>query len=149
MARDTLGFSAAAGITRTLSVAAYLNMKHLLFALLLLTLATAAWAEWVKFGEDSNYASYYYDPDTIEKDGRIVRVWEIQDLVKPERLGDLSRRMRNEYDCDEKRYRILSGAAYSEQMAGGRTLLSRDVPGKWQLTTPETYHEELIALLCK
>jgi len=122
---------------------------RLILSFLMAMLVAPAWAEWVKWSEDTSYATYYYDPATIEKNGHSARVWMIQDLKKPERLGDLSRHFLDEYDCNEARYRYLSVTAYSDQMARGRALLSREALSEWQYIAPQTFEARLLAILCK
>jgi len=62
---------------------------RLILAPLLMALATPAWAEWVKYSQDADGASYYFDPVTVKKRGHVRRVWEIRDLRKRPRSAKM------------------------------------------------------------
>lgn len=115
---------------------------------LLLTLAAApAWADWVKVSE-TDEVTFYIDPATIRKDGNLRRVWEIQDLKKPDKEGVMSRRGLLEYDCKDERDRVLSFSAHSDPMAGGKLLFSLNEPGKWDYIPPETLRRTTMRIAC-
>jgi len=94
---------------------------------LLVFLALPAKAEWVKYGEN-DAMSFYLDPDTVRKENNVRRVWEFQDLKKPDDAGALSRRFLWEIDCAENQYRTLAYSAHSEARLEGKLLvLSTDL----------------------
>ena len=103
---------------------------RVVITLLLLIAATPAWAEWMKVSE-TNVTVHYIDIRTIIYIGQMRRVWVIQDLKKRDPDGELSMRMLNEYDCAEKRWRTLSLSTHSGPMAGGRSLVSGNIPSEW------------------
>ena len=70
-----------------------------LFIFFVMLLAGSAWAEWVVFGETET-ATSYFDPATIRKDGNMRRVWQLQDLREQGKIGEMSRRIRYEYDLN-------------------------------------------------
>ena len=119
--------------------------KTLLLALLLLT--GSAWAEWVRVGESKNYYQYI-DPATIRKDGNLFRVWEISDLKTRSTDGDLSRRIRYEYDCKQERIKLLSFSTHSGPMANGTTLLSDSSDGEWLHIPPGSIGESVLKIVC-
>ena len=123
-------------------------MKKLLLTLLASLLVTgAAWAEWVEVGETDN-TYYYIDPATIRKDGNLVRVWEIQNLKQRQKDGELSRRIRSEYDCKQERAKLLSISEHSEAMASGTTLRSVIGNGQWDDMPPGTAGEIVLKIVC-
>lgn len=122
-------------------------MKKLLLVGLML-LAGSAWAEWVKDNE-SEEAQFFYDPDTIRKDGNMRRVWRLQNLKQRGQYSEMSRRMRMEYDCINERSRILADSFHSEPMAGGKTLHSDDADDIiWREIPPGTIAAAMLKIVC-
>lgn len=119
--------------------------RTLLLALLLAT--SSAWAGWVLVAQNDDI-DFYIDPKTIRKDGNFVRVWEIQDLKQRAKDGELSRRMRLEYDCKQERQRALSYSTHSEPMARGKTILSFTPPSEWVEIPPNTSVEFSLKIVC-
>lgn len=120
-------------------------MKTLLLALLLVT--GSAWAEWVRVGE-SDAIEQYIDPATIRKDGNLVRVWTIQNLKQRHKNGELSLRVRYEYDCKQERLKFLSGTEHSGPMASGTELRSDIGSGQWNDIPPGTVGESVLKIVC-
>lgn len=100
-------------------------MKRLLLAVAVSTFSAAAAAQWVKLGETHD-TLLYQNPSTLEKNGPLRRVWEIQDF-RTDVFGDGVRSLRYhaEYDCSGGRMRVLSLHAFKSRMATGAAL---DVP---------------------
>jgi hypothetical protein len=121
-------------------------MKKLFFICLMM-LAGSAWAEWVRYGE-SEETNFYFDPATIRKDGNMRRVWLIQDLKKRDKAGEMSVRVRNEYDCKNERVRVLGLSTHSEPMAGGTVLEVGGENQNWRAIAPETVNEKIFNILC-
>ena len=121
-------------------------MKTLLLTLILLITGPAL-AEWVRVAEDDN-SSIYIDPATIRKDGNFRKAWELQDLKKRNKNGELSSRYRMEYDCKEERARILSFTTHSGSMAGGDILFSHNTAAYWVNSAPNTWSETLLTIVC-
>lgn len=120
-------------------------MKTLLLALLLVT--GPAWAEWVKI-DSGDLRDFYIDPQTIRIDGNLRRVWIIQNLKERDKSGALSRRAREEYDCKQERYRVLSFSSQSESMAGGTALFELEEPLKWRDIPPGSIGEAMLKIVC-
>ena len=69
------------------------------FLVCLMLLAGSAGAERVLY-EVTQIADFYYDPVTISEDGSLSRrVWQLTDLRKRHKDGEMSRRSRIEYYC--------------------------------------------------
>ena len=118
-----------------------------LFLVCLMMLAGSAWAEWVRYAE-SEEATFYFDPATIRKGGNMRRVWELQDLRERGKFGEISRRMRFEYDCKQERYKSLGFSFHTEPMAGGTVLLSDDERNEWRAIPPDTTGETIFNIVC-
>ena len=118
-----------------------------LFLVCLMMLAGSAWAEW-EMSSESDIVTYYFDPATIRKDGNMRRVWQIQDLRNRGKGGEMSARMRMEYDCKEERLRILDISEHTEPMAGGRLSHSQTGSGTWRGIAPNTNSSVMLEIVC-
>ena len=118
-----------------------------LFLVCLMMLTGSAWAEWVRYAE-SEEATFYFDPATIRKEGNMRRVWAIQDLRKPDKGGEMSVRVRNEYDCKNERSRTLGLSTHSEPMAGGTVLVTAGEASPWREVPPNTPSEIMFKIVC-
>ena len=121
-------------------------MKKLLLVGLMM-LAGSAWAEWVMFS-DSDSGTSYFDPATIRKEGNMRRVWELQDLRKRGKNGEMSRRLRKEYDCKQERSRFLGMSGHSESMALGTVLWTVGEETQWDAVAPGTNREAILEIVC-
>ena len=116
--------------------------------LALLFMSGSAWADWVQVEETDNIY-VYIDPSTIRKDGNLRKVWQIHDLKKRHKDGELSRRFRMEYDCKNERYKFLSISDHSGQMASGTILLQNLVEEtKWTDIPPKSAVETVLKIVC-
>jgi hypothetical protein len=111
-------------------------MRAIVFSVLLLS-APSVLADRVKVAETADTA-YYVDPASISaKDGfRLVSV--IHDYSKQEPAGARSRSVSYEIDCAEERLRSIAVTEYSEPMAGGQSLNSRQRESEWLYVAPRT-----------
>jgi hypothetical protein len=102
-----------------------MRIRNLLLAVAVFTFSAAAAAQWVKLGETHD-TLLYQNPSTLQKEGSLRRVWEIQDFKK-DIFGDGVRSLgyQAEYDCSGGRMRVLSLHAFKSRMATGAAL---DVP---------------------
>ena len=121
-------------------------MKKLFFVCLMM-LAGSAWAEWVFYSE-TDTSTFYYDPATIKKDGHIRRVWELNNLRKRHKEGEMSRRYRVEYDCKQERMKFLGLSEHSEPMAGGEVLKTLGEDKEWREVPPNTPLEITFKIVC-
>jgi len=121
-------------------------MKKLFFVSLMM-LAGSAWAEWVMYSE-TDRTTFYYDPATIRKDGHIRKVWQLSDLKKRHKDGEMSRRMRTEFDCKQERMRYLGLSEHSESMAGGAVLITVGEDNEWRVIPPDTSLEDIFNIVC-
>lgn len=90
---------------------------------------------WTRLGETDQLA-LYVNRNSIERDGYIRRVWELQDLKQADPDGVMSRRYRNEYDCQNKMYRISLVTSYAGPMLSGKKLFDINEEGYWRKIPP-------------
>jgi hypothetical protein len=76
------------------------------------------------------------------------RVWELTDLRKRGRSGEMSRRMRMEYDCKQERNRFLGISGHSGSMAGGTVLSTEGEENQWDAIAPGTVAETMLEIAC-
>ncbi len=124
-------------------------MKKLLLTLMLAVVSSSAMAEWVKVSEDK-LVTVYADPTTIRKLGNKVKMWVLVDYKKDEEeFGILSARLKEEYDCKEKKQRILFMAFYSGHMGKDETVEILSEPeGSWQQPLVGGLAEALLEFAC-
>ena len=120
---------------------------RMVLTVLLMLVTTPTFAEWMQVGEPDE-GVYYLDPATISKDGRLRRISELINLTARDRDGGLSRRYLKEYDCKQKRLRLLSGSTNSGPMATGKALFSVNNPGKWNDVPSDTIAETIFKFAC-
>jgi hypothetical protein len=117
------------------------------FLVMLTLLASSAWADWAKMGE-TDEGSFYIDTASVLRDGHVRQVWELTDLKQRDEGGEMSRRIRVQYDCKRGRTQVLSISTHWEPMAAGATLLSVAREGLWKEVPPETAYAAAFKLLC-
>ena len=90
---------------------------------------------WTRIGE-SESITLYVNRNAVEKEDRVRRLWEMQDLKNPDPDGVLSRRYMNEYDCEYKMHRITRMDSFSGPKLTGKKLFSIDEEGNWRKIPP-------------
>ncbi|MEY2803665.1 MAG: hypothetical protein RL657_1001 [Pseudomonadota bacterium] len=94
------------------------------------------WAQaWTRLGETDQVA-LFVNRNSIEKEGNLRRVWEMQDLKQPDQDGVQSRRYMNEYDCQHKMYRISQMTSFEGPQLSGRKLFEVKEAGYWRKIPP-------------
>ena len=110
------------------------------------------YAKWMLVsGEDKIGLTVYVDPDTIQREGNLVKMWSLIDYKKTEIIpGDslLSIRRQNEYDCTEERTRMLASMWFSGNMGSGRVVHSDSDEGEWKPVAPGSASEGLLKIAC-
>ncbi len=95
-----------------------------------------AWAQaWTRLGETEQVA-LFVNRNSIERDGNLRRVWEMQDLKQPDPDGVQSRRYLNEYDCQYKMYRISQVTSFDGPQLSGKKLFEIKDAGYWRKIPP-------------
>lgn len=124
-------------------------MKRILLGVLLLT-ATSAWAEWVRVGGSADHY-VYVDLDTIVRSGdkaKLVYLNEHLTVQVDARGRFLSSTVQSEYDCSEKRRRLLFYTWHSGRMGSGDVIFTDNDLGKWRPVVPDSVGEILWKIAC-
>ena len=126
-----------------------------LITLLILSVAPAH-AEWVAVEKDyllPGLQTVYVDPDTIQRDGNLVTMWQLIDFKwmqgsprGPTRF--LSTTTHKQFACAEKRLRLLAFTEYSNHMGTGTPAGGYVDKNKWLPVEPESINQALWEVHC-
>lgn len=119
----------------------------ILLCALTLIAAPALAANWEKVSE-SDTAAYFIDPATLQKNGVLRRVVQVQDLKQRDKDGELSRRALVEYDCRANENRTLSLSMHADAMGEGKKLDAYTDPSSPRKVAPGTPGEAILKLVC-
>jgi len=114
---------------------------------LLLIAAAPAWAEWTQIGKTAD-GVVYVDAATTRKNSGHLSIWSLVNLKARGPDGEMSRRYLEEYDCKERRSKVLSRSTHSEPMAEGKVLSSYDRKSGWTYVPPNTASDYALNFLC-
>lgn len=106
-------------------------MTRLLLITLLALSSRPVYAEWVsvdgKFEEGSTPYTIYVDPDTIRRNGDLVKLWALMDFktIQTEPSpSHLSVKSQREFNCADEHVRLLRLTAFSGHMGNGNAVYS-------------------------
>jgi hypothetical protein len=110
-----------------------------LITLLMLNTGPAS-AEWMAIGSSESLGGYtvYVDPDTIRRNGDLVKVWSLTDYTTLQTVADrsfLSSKAHIEFDCAEERQRELAMTWFSGKMGNGNGVWISFVETPWRPVT--------------
>ena len=100
-----------------------------------------ACAEWVAIGSSDSLGGYtvYVDPNTIRRNGNLVKVWALTDYTTLQTMADrsfLSSKTQNEFDCAEERQRELAVTWFSSKMGTGNGVWTNFDETMWRPVAP-------------
>ena len=130
---------------------AYLLGFWSLITLLFLN-SVPAYAEWVAVEETPGLRTVYVDPDTIRREGNLVTLWQLMDFKwmqgnrSPSRF--LSTKTQKQYDCAEKRLRLLAFTEFSRNMGTGIPADGYVDKGNWVRVEPDSISQALWEVAC-
>ena len=120
-------------------------MRAVLMALLVLAACSVS-AEWLKMGEVPD-AVLYIDAASVRMDGAFSTLSTLDDLKVAAPGGELSMRFLREFDCRQKRVRVVEASAFSGTMGTGR-ILGSEGGGGWNDVVPGTTGEDIFRFVC-
>jgi hypothetical protein len=139
----------------------YRSAACALITLLLLS-AGPVYAEWValeKQYQSPGLQTVYFDPDTIRREGHLVTIWQLTDytsaqgnvglgrfLLDPSRF--LSTKTHKQFDCVEKRLRLLVYMEFLSHMGTGRRNDGYVDKNNWLPVEPESINQALWRVAC-
>ena len=111
-------------------------MPATIIALLLALCSTGAAAQWTAVGRGDYIHTPYADQSTIRRNGALARMSGMYDFRKqdftPAGRGLYSTVVLREYDCGERRVRLLSSIDFAGAMATGAVVDSSTRAGRWE-----------------
>ena len=132
----------------------YLLGFWLLITLLLLSSGPVS-AEWVAVEETyqvPGLRTVYVDPGTIRREGNLVTLWLLMDFKwmqgnrSPSRF--LSTKTQMQFDCAEKRLRLLAYSEFLRHMGTGRRNDGYVDKGNWVPVKPDSMNQALWEVAC-
>ncbi len=137
-------------------------MKRLLLITLLVLSSGPVYAEWVaveKKYQSPGLQTVYVDPDTIRREGNLVTIWQLIDFkwmqgnVGMGRLGYgphrfLSTKTHKQFDCAEKRLRLLAFTEFSRHMGTGIAANGYVDEDNWIPVEPDSINQALWEVAC-
>ncbi|OUV02632.1 MAG: hypothetical protein CBC42_07645 [Betaproteobacteria bacterium TMED82] len=130
-------------------MANYLSTRKLLSVLIIPFLLTSEALSGWEYISDGYLGSVYVDFETIERKGRMVTGWQLQNLKGRAKSGALSRRILLEVDCKEQKRRIIYLSTHSEPLGKGTVLYTNRVPTKWAYPIPKSLGSKVIKMMCE
>ena len=114
-------------------------MRNMAVMMLMAVLSSGAIAEWVAIGKNDMVVTYV-DQSTRRQNGNLVKMWTLQDLARPKKVGKdkpyLSSMTQFEFDCKEEQTRLLAITAYSGNMAKGEVIKNITSTSQWSPIVP-------------
>ena len=115
-----------------------------------------AYAEWVAVEKDyllPGLQTVYVDPDSIRREGNLVTMWQLIDFKwmqgsarGPTRF--LSTKTHKQFDCAEKRLRLLAFTEFSHRMGTGIAANGYVDKDNWLPVEPESINHALWEVAC-
>ena len=133
------------------------------FLITLLALTSGSlYAEWVPIEEayqSPGLQTVYIDPATIHREGNLVTLWQLTDykwaqgnvglgrfLLDPGRF--LSTKTHKQFDCADKRFRLLAYSEFLKHMGTGRRNDGYVDQDNWLPVKPESLNHALWEVAC-
>jgi len=115
-----------------------------------------AYAGWVPVEKDyllPGLQTVYVDPAIISRDGNLVTIWQLIDFKWGQGNGRGAHRFsstetRKQFDCAEKRLRLLAFTEFSRHMGTGIPADGYVDTGNWLAVEPESINQALWELVC-
>ena len=107
----------------------------------------AAHAEWTQIGvsrKAGDAFTLYVDTATIQRNGNLVRIWDLQDFLEPQTVDGqiyLSEKTQIEFDCEAKKARVLATIDCAGRMCNGKVVYSDADASEWTAVGANTLGE--------
>jgi hypothetical protein len=140
-----------------------LQLSRVLCILLIFFSGESAFAEWVAVEKDyldPGLRTIYLDPDTINREGPWVTVWQLTDykmmqggvgfgrfMMSPHRF--FSAKTQKQVDCEHKRIRLLAYTEFVDHMGTGTASNGYVDHTAWLPIEPASVNHALWEILCR
>ena len=119
----------------------------------------ACFADWARLGKDSSEITHYLDHGTLQRTGDMARVLRLLDFEGgPPDIDEkmlfadeyfMSVLYYEEYDCKNRRHRILDATAYADRMMEGKIIEHIKTPSAWDNISPQTLLSQILSIVCQ
>ena len=144
-------------------------MRNIILMLMLASVSSNAMAEWVKIAsihsqESPEIQIAFADSATIHKNGNLVNMWMLVDhqsglpkgienkldAIFHKAKGRITKswKVQDEFECKDKKLRMLSYIGYAEHMGNGAIIPNTIVTGDWEPVIPESIGAALWGFAC-
>ena len=111
-------------------------MKLSCFVILPMLYSGTAMADWTPVGQANEIYAAFADKATIHRNGSAATMHGLYDFRKQdftlEGLGLYSTAVLREYDCAERKVRLLSAIDFSGHMGVGTPISTSNAPRRWE-----------------
>jgi hypothetical protein len=107
-------------------------------------------AEWLLV-DGNDKAKVYVDPESVSRNGDLVRVWVLDDLKMVHTRGFskfLSVRAQEEHNCAKERFRLLVLEQFAGNMGSGDMIYKKSGESGWAPITRGTLAQSVWKFLC-
>ncbi len=126
-----------------------------LLPLTLLPVCITAAADWVNVG-DTRHLKFekYIDPDKVTQSGPMAsmrQTWEIGNYLEPGSDRVASVKTLAEYDCQNRKLRVLREFWFTEPWAKGKEITPaqfNQAPSDWSAISPKSVGDTIIDIVC-
>jgi hypothetical protein len=129
-----------------------LVMKRLFLVVLFMFSYDLGYAGWValeKQYQPTGLETVYFDPNTIQREGGRVTLWQLTDIKWNSTTRFLSSKTHKEFDCEGSRVRVLQVIEFSRQMGTGRSTAGYIKNGGWQVIEMHSADHALSKTACQ
>lgn len=126
-------------------------MRNSITGIFFAALTGNAVAGWTVIGENAEIA-FYVDSDTIRRSGNTVKMWSLINYSAPQKLGKeksfMSGVSLSEYDCGERKARVLQSTPFKGKMREGEALFTSNTVGEWSYPLPGSVSYAELEIAC-
>ena len=130
-----------------------MHLTRAVLSYLFLFPSTNALAEWQLVVPGDYIATAYADRATVHRNGPMATMSGMYDFRRqdftPAGHGLYSTVVLREYDCGERKVRLLSSIDFSGQMGTGSAVDSNVRTGRWESVVPGALDEAFWTIACK
>jgi hypothetical protein len=129
-------------------------MKRLLFFILMMV-CSLSWADWEYTGQTDAF-TYYVDKSTIRRNGKIAKMWVLEDFSEAQTNSDDGTKYKSEksrfaFNCLEETVVSIAITQYSGSMGDGDVIWSntrKESSWKWGSVVPGSSGEVMFKIAC-
>ena len=113
----------------------------------------SCYSKWESFRVEGNFTEYF-ELESIKKINNFIYIWSMIDYETPQKDGILSTKYYSKYDCNLKRYKIISIIDYKTKKGRGRNfeykknLKNESSDSDWSYPSVESKDYSKIKFIC-